>query len=166
MKTYDVSRSVEPPKQWPLERNKRGEPKKEDLFLFSKLDGSLDSALLGYLKLYQLQKPTLNYGCLLIDESQDLTPGRNQPGVQHGIADTIQESFLHSCRGHSEIDKMFSHVPHARVALEEISDEEPSNEDVDDVESSEEDNGMVSGDDFEGCFVANQPMSPKCFAAA
>ena len=30
------------------------------------------------------------------------------------------ESFLHSCRGHSEIDKMFSHVPHARVALEEI----------------------------------------------
>ena len=50
----------------------------------------------------------------------------------------------------SEIDKMFSHVPHARVALEEISDEEPSNEDVDDVESSEEDNGMVSGDDFEG----------------
>eukprot|EP00731_Ephydatia_muelleri_P038860 Em0948g2a len=28
----------------------------------------------GYLKLYQLQKPTLNYGCLLVDESQDLTP--------------------------------------------------------------------------------------------
>ncbi|KAL5516960.1 hypothetical protein EMCRGX_G002419 [Ephydatia muelleri] len=26
----------------------------------------------GYLKLYQLQKPTLNYGCLLVDESQDL----------------------------------------------------------------------------------------------
>ena len=36
MKMYDVSSWVEPPKQWPLERNKRGEPKKEDLFLFSK----------------------------------------------------------------------------------------------------------------------------------
>ena len=47
----------------------------------------------------------------------------------------------------SENDKMFSHVP--QVALEEISDEEPSNEDVDDVESCDEDNGMVSGDDFE-----------------
>eukprot|EP00731_Ephydatia_muelleri_P002218 Em0001g2218a len=138
--------------QWPLERNKRGEPKKEDLFLFSKYvlqtlesflaseDQEIDldhlpicsssdirspvekyqqavSAVLGaehpaepelsqsdgggptptdvqfqgclqrlhqcsgyqnvlpvrgYLKLYQLQKPTLNYGCLLVDESQDL----------------------------------------------------------------------------------------------
>lgn len=30
----------------------------------------------GYLKLYQLSRPSLSYyDCLLIDEAQDLTPG-------------------------------------------------------------------------------------------
>ncbi len=30
----------------------------------------------GYLKLYQLRKPTISgYNCILIDEAQDLTPG-------------------------------------------------------------------------------------------
>ena len=36
MKTYDVARWVEAPPQWPRKVNKRGQPKKEELFLFSK----------------------------------------------------------------------------------------------------------------------------------
>ena len=64
-------------------------------------------------------------------------------------AEAIQESFLlcgiTAAVDGSENDKMFP-----RVALEEISDEKPSDEDVDDIESSDEDNGMVSGDEFEG----------------
>lgn len=30
----------------------------------------------GYMKLYQLQEPTISdYDCILVDEAQDLTPG-------------------------------------------------------------------------------------------
>ena len=33
---YDVSKWMEPPERWPREMNKKGKPKKENLFLFSK----------------------------------------------------------------------------------------------------------------------------------
>eukprot|EP00731_Ephydatia_muelleri_P002243 Em0001g2243a len=173
VKTYDVSRWVEPPERWPLERNKRGEPKKEDLFLFSKYvlqtlesflasdDQEIDLNHLpicsspdirspveiyqqavsvvmeaevisearkvwdrmknrddrkvgmthdGYLKLYQLQKPTLNYGCLLVDESQDLTPAiisilLNQSCPKVMVGDPHQQiySFKGACNAFTSV---------------------------------------------------------------
>ena len=38
----------------------------------------------GYLKLYQLQNPQITgYNCILVDEAQDLTPGKHQSMLLH-----------------------------------------------------------------------------------
>lgn len=47
----------------------------------------------GYLKLFQLQKPVLKYDCILVDEVQDLTPGLNT--VVLGLSLLVQNSFVY-----------------------------------------------------------------------
>ena len=46
----------------------------------------------GYLKLFQLQKPVLNYDFILVDEAQDLTPGLNT--LVLGLSLPVQNSSM------------------------------------------------------------------------